>query len=330
MRVSEPKVPESLPGAAVAQLAGHEAPIQSVTFSADGQYCWTGSVDRTVRMWSPSRLDPSFPPPKNLPGDDVSISDLPRALIMQVYSLTHAVADIAVDDQALICATGNTVTWVDVVTQTSQRRWRGHTARINAVAVMAPEVAVSASYDGTVRIWDMRSRSTAAIQVLKDAKDSVTDVQVDDACIRTSSVDGVVRTYDLRMGVVQCDDMGSPIMSMAQNKQDMAVSCLDGVIRLYNLHNALLKTTVSGYHVAGQYGLPCRLTASGDILSGSEDGRTVFYDSSRGNVRQCLLGHSKPTCAVATHPTDSSVAVTASFDGQAAVVWAHSPYYMKW
>ena len=257
---------------------------------------------------------------------------------MQTYSLTHSVADIAVDDASntgaaasLICATGQMVTWTDVVTLSCQRKWREHTARVNAVAVVAPQVAISASYDATVRIWDMRSRSTASIQVLKEAKDSVTSVLVDGTCIRTASVDGSVRNYDIRMGIVQCDDMGSPITSITKLDEDnLAVSCLDGAIRIYNVNAGGRKSTLSGKHRAGQYGLRCCATADGNVVSGSEDGNTIIYDAAKGSAPQTLLGHSKPTCAIATHPTDSSVVVTSSFEGDAAVVWAHSYVYMKW
>lgn len=48
----------------------------------------------------------------------------------------------------------------------------------------------------------------APIQTLNDAKDSITSVVIQDATITTGSVDGFVRTYDLRMGQLQSDYMG--------------------------------------------------------------------------------------------------------------------------
>lgn len=53
-----------------------------------------------------------------------------------------------------------------------------------------------------------RSQMRAPIQTLNDAKDSITSVVIQDATITTGSVDGFVRTYDLRMGQLQSDYMG--------------------------------------------------------------------------------------------------------------------------
>ena len=52
--------------------------------------------------------------------------------------------------------------------------------RINCVQFNQPDssVIISGSYDATVRCWDCRSRSQDPIQVLDDAKDSISSVQV--------------------------------------------------------------------------------------------------------------------------------------------------------
>lgn len=46
------------------------------------------------------------------------------------------------------------------------------------------------------------------IQVLEDAKDSVTSVTVQEHEILSGSVDGRLRCYDLRMGMVKVDLIG--------------------------------------------------------------------------------------------------------------------------
>lgn len=227
----------------------------------------------------------------------------------------------------------------DVVTKQAKRRYQGHSGRVNAITISNnSETFLSASYDATVRIWDGRSRNQDPIQILKEAKDSVTDVQVvqndDQALIRTSSVDGVVRTYDLRKGILRCDDFSSPITSMSQTRdgQYLVVSCLDGIIRLMELDSGELVNTYEKHHTAGQYGLMCAVTADDStIVSGSEDGQCILYDIVHGTCVQSLIGHSRPTCAVAAHPKSSnaSVVITASYDGN-AIVWANSPDYMRW
>ena len=72
----------------------------------------------------------------------------------------------------------------------------------------ADGVVVSGSYDATVRLWDCKSQSTKPIQVLEEAGDSVSSLQVVGHEIVTGSVDGRMRVYDLRMGMVFVDVIG--------------------------------------------------------------------------------------------------------------------------
>ncbi|GAX28562.1 mitogen-activated protein kinase organizer 1 [Fistulifera solaris] len=343
MKVLNPKAPVKYPSCPVSRLVGHEGPAQTICFTNDGKYCLTGGVDRKVRLWNPSRLDPAFPPRPWAGGDDIPIDAIPRALPIQVYEdgITHPISALAIDEKSTTIASASekTVVVSDVVTKQAKRRLQGHSGRVNAVAISTDsETFLSASYDATVRIWDGRSRSYEPIQILKEAKDSVTDVHKvqndNEALIRTASVDGIVRTYDLRKGILRCDDFSSPITSMAQTHdgQYLVVSCLDGTIRLMEVNSGELVNTYDKHHAAGQYGLMCGVTADDStIITGSEDGQCILYDLVHGTCVQSLMGHTRPTCAVAVHPKSSnnSVVITASYDGN-VIVWANSPDYMRW
>ena len=69
-------------------------------------------------------------------------------------------------------------------------------------------VVVSGSFDATVMIWDTKSQSSKPVQVLKEAGDSVSSVQVIGWDILAGSVDGKLRIYDLRMGMLSTDTIG--------------------------------------------------------------------------------------------------------------------------
>ena len=191
-----------------------------------------GSSSSTVSAHGGNSTTPKVPPP---------------ALPIQTYfnGITHPVSALdtvtspSAPTQLLLAATEKTLVVSDLVTNQVLRRFQGHSARINSVVANDDgECYLSASYDATVCIWDGRARSaTKPIQILKDAKDSVTSVQVvqekgddstsnkknfiacSEALIRTSSVDGVVRTYDLRRGLMKCDDVGSAITGMAMTRE---------------------------------------------------------------------------------------------------------------
>lgn len=43
------------------ELVGHVGGINTVRFTNDGNYCLSGSDDRTLRLWNPHKEDPSQP-----------------------------------------------------------------------------------------------------------------------------------------------------------------------------------------------------------------------------------------------------------------------------
>jgi mitogen-activated protein kinase organizer 1 len=88
------------------------------------------------------------------------------------------------------------------------RKFLAHNHRINCLALNPYQnVICSGSYDNTVKLWDLQSRNHKPMQVLDDFKDSVTKIIVTDDSIIAGSVDGVLRTYDLRMGKLVRDSI---------------------------------------------------------------------------------------------------------------------------
>ena len=305
---------------------------------------------------------------------DVDVSKLPRALPIQTYDdgirYTPTALQVNSDSSRILIGSDKTAVLIDCVTKKVLRQFHNHTAVINSVSMFmsnnVDQVYATASYDATVCLWDARSSNTyRPIQVLKDAKDSVTAVDIcslsneNDVVIRTASVDGIVRTYDMRRGMLQCDNYGSPIVSMARSTNGsasyFAASCLDGTIRVTNETNDWNRNVVTGRakistkpivcrdgHVAGRYALECCFLANGThLLTGSENGSAVLYNISTdpGKIERTTehvsngqrfapkvreyIGHTAPTCAVAAHPTKSSVIITASYDGN-CIVWAEN------
>jgi mitogen-activated protein kinase organizer 1 len=53
-----------------------------------------------------------------------------------------------------------------------------------------------------------RSQNRTPIQILDDAKDAIQTLHIRGPRITTGSVDGHVRTYDLRMGQLRADNLG--------------------------------------------------------------------------------------------------------------------------
>lgn len=356
------------PSTPVAQLRGHaDGPIHIIRFTSDGNYCITGGNDRTVRLWNPTRVDPAYRPPMSTKlssqeyyarqyggGESVQQEQqyLPSALPMQTYSEghVHPVHAITTNSSStiLLSSSDKTLIATNLVTAQTLQKWWGHTARIEYVACLGgggdhnnntgEEIYASASYDATVRLWDARSKSKEPLMILDDAKDSVSCVSSGGkgvAQIITSSIDGKIRTYDLRNGQLITEDMSHPITSFAVSNdgRSIASSCLDGVIRLFDKYNSNHRIDARkkvfqkshSLHKSGNYKLECAFTSNDAyVVSGSECGAVVVYpgqDSMKEG--RILRRHTAPTCSVTCCPQSSRpwLIASASYDGS-AIVWA--------
>lgn len=337
---------KELPRTPSTRLVGHEGPIRDVIFSCDGNYCLTAGHDRTVRLWNPNRLDPaqmteSIPCAYTMSS---SIRQVPQALPISVYrdGHTHPVSSIAIDhgSTTIVSASEKTLVVTDVITQALKRRLHGHEGRINSVASSScPSLYASGSYDGTVRIWDGRSNNPSPVQILTQAKDSVSSIKIledDEVSIVAASVDGVVRTYDIRMSKMVVDEFGDEAVTCVAISKDTllaAVSCLGGNIHILERSSGSILDTLRGGRSTGRYALRCEFNATDDyICCGSENGDAVLYNVNSGQIVQTLTGfHTRTTSAIACHPfrDHMSVIITGSYDGN-ALVWTNgNPNYRR-
>ena len=228
--------------------------------------------------------------------------------LIQTYSAHgYEVLDIAVtDDNARFASVGGdrqVFLW-DVATGKTLRRWAGHGGRVNAVAFGGEEqqVVVSGSFDATVRLWDCKSQSAKPIQVLEDAKDSVSSICVAGCEIMTGSVDGRLRLYDIRMGMVHVDVVGQPITSVSTTLDTAAilVSTLDSTIRLFDRANGQILQSYKS-HTNSEYRIrSCLGLNDAVVVSGSEDGYLYAWDLLEGKMIEKTKAHnSKVASAVA-------------------------------
>lgn len=156
----------------------------------DGSYCLTCGSDKKLKLWNPY-----------------------KSLLLKTYGgHGNEVLDAAGScdsSQIVSCSSDKSVILWDVSTGQPMRRLRGHASTVTCVKYNEEStVAVSGSLDNTVMCWDLKSRRNEPIQVLNDAKDCITSLQVTDHEILTGSVDCSVRRYDLRNGSCHADFVG--------------------------------------------------------------------------------------------------------------------------
>ncbi|CAI9299043.1 unnamed protein product [Lactuca saligna] len=100
------------------------------------------------------------------------------------------------------------------------------TTRVNAVKFNEySSVVVAAGYDRSLRAWDCRSHSTEPIQIIETFLDSVMSICLTKTEIIAGSVDGTVRTFDIRIdGTVSLYQMMFYLVSDIAVKELIAVA----------------------------------------------------------------------------------------------------------
>lgn len=248
----------------------HNTPIHALTFSSgSGQYILTGSSDRTIRLFNPT-----------------------TSRLIQTYTAHgYEILDLAVttDNSRFVSVGGDkTVFLWDVASAQTLRRFNGHVGRVNTCAFggeggegSGESVVVSGSFDGTVKCWDLRSRSEKAIMSFAEARDGVSAVAVLGGEIYAGSTDGRVRVYDLRMGVVDVDFFGAKVavtsVSPARAGDCYLVSTLDSRVRLMErAKGRCLQTFADGGYGNETYRVRSMLAMGDAYAASGSEGRGVF------------------------------------------------------
>jgi len=295
-------------------LLGHVGPVNAVRWTRDGNYCLSCSDDRTVKLWNPHKTSTL----SAATGLTENTAGFGRSLQIKSYSGAHgyAINDVAVyqDNSCFVSAGKDRTLFVwDVTSGAVVRRISAH-SNVNALALNdVSSVVLSASYDQTVRVWDLRGQSRAgqAIQTLSDFRDSVTSVSIADGHkIIAGSVDGALRVYDLRMGLLHEDVLrgqggqggqGEPIVWATPTHNGKAVLSLrlataeaeTGGVHLHltslgstQAQGKLLQSYPGGRHES--YKAECCVLADDDkVAAGGEDGCVRVWSLQSGVLQSC-------------------------------------------
>ncbi|KAE8721951.1 hypothetical protein F3Y22_tig00014773pilonHSYRG00058 [Hibiscus syriacus] len=181
-------------------------------------------------------------------------------------------------------------------------------------------VVVTAGYDRSLRAWDCRSHSTEPIQIIDSFSDTVMSVCLTKTEIIGGSVDGTVRTFDIRIGREISDDLEQPVncISMSNDGNCILASCLDSSIRLLDRFTGELLQEYKG-HACKSYKMDCCLTNSdAHVIGGSEDGSIFFWDLVDASVVSKFQAHSSVVTSVSYHSKDNCM-ITSSVDGSVRV-----------
>lgn len=262
-------------------LAGHTNLVSRIKFTNDGSYLLSASADRRIGLFNPYNG---------------------RCVCFYENGHNGAVRDISVTDNKYkfySVGTDNYGLEWDVKQKRVVRKFESHIAALTSCHLKDDEtVFITGSEDKCVSVWDVRTRGPP-VMVLDDARDSITSVDASANSIKTGSIDGILREYDIRQGKLSELDFGSPISAFCTNhKKDEVnltlVSLLDSTIRLIDDHddgikNGSIEPTSSSCgrkqinfytgHLNKELSLHSTFDITdGYIVSGSENGDIVYWD----------------------------------------------------
>lgn len=208
-------------------------------------------------------------------------------------------------------------------------RFYGHSSRIHAVLFMesmgnssVPPILASGSDDTTVRLWDIYGNTSHPIQILEEATDAITALyyQATNGQFVTSSVDGKLRFYDLRRGLLEEIDFEAPItwFQYLPVTRAFIVNTLNSQLSMVYHQEAtgqsdgsqgesweLLKVFNDGHKNESTWLKGCITKEEDFIFMPSEDSKIVRYSIMEDKIEEFLMP-SIPLC-IASHPKSNQI-----------------------
>lgn len=305
-------------------MAGHVGPVFVVRFNTTGTHCLSGGKDRMVHLWNPYKDDNN---------------------LIKTYKGAHGyeVLDIAItklNDKFATCGGDKSIFFWDVATGRTIARMRegganggGHTSRINTISLNKDDsVLFSGGYDKMICAWDLRTKSRDPIQMISDAKDSISSLTVLEHTVTACGIDGNVYTYDIRAGTKTVDHIGHSVTSVRASNDGncLLLTCMDNCLRLLDRSNGQVLGAYQcpGLHTDAYKMDSCLTNDDAYVLAGSNDGNVYFFSlveqekvhvlggggEAAGEAKETKVGHTKPVVSVDFHPKETYL-VTASHDG---------------
>jgi WD40 repeat protein len=279
-------------------LVGHSGGIVSLAFSADGQHLASGSEDRAARVWDVGTGRPELA----LPGPESNVTFI-------AFAGGTGAGQLAVADQ-----TGTIRLWdLDAIGQRDElATLRGHQRPVNGLSFNpAADQLASGSWDKSVRLWDMQTKTQRVLTAAGDFTNSVTAVRfnADGSELAAASKDGTVRKWTMADGSVRVhkpNGEGAPIimrdLSFSPDGTLLAAACDDGSIRIWNNADGSLLEALPMNRDAEIPAKVMSVAFSPDgrqLASANEDGLIEIRQAADWTIAATLRGHTDEVWQIA-------------------------------
>jgi len=314
------------------KLVGHDAAVNSVSFSPDGKTLATGSTDQTIKLWNVETGKKI----RTFKGHDAAVNSVSfspdgKTLVTGGYDVklwnvetgeeirTFKGHDAAVksvsfspDGKTLVTGSHDVKLW-NVETGEEIRTLKGHDSYIWSVS-FSPDgkTLVTGSADRTTRLWN--AETGKEIRILKGHDDVVTNVSFspDGKTLATGSADKTIKLWNVETDLVRTlkgHDKAVNIVSFSPDGKTLASSSYPQDLKLWNVETGKEIRTLKD--------------SAGASLSFSPDGKTLavsnfavkLLDVKTGEEIRTFKGHENLVLSVKFSP-DGKLLATGSGDLQ--------------
>ncbi|RYP35406.1 hypothetical protein DL767_003813 [Monosporascus sp. MG133] len=289
------------------ELTGHSGEVFAAKFDPTGRHVASGSMDRSILLWHASGACENY---GQLTGHKGAILDLQWSRDSEI--LYSASADM------------HLASW-DLSSGTRIRRYIGHEEIINTVDTTkrGEELLISGSDDGTIGIWDPRTKN--AVDYI-ETEFPITAVAVAEAGneIYSGGIDNDIKVWDLRKKAVVYSMLGHndtvTSLRVSPDSQSLLSYSHDSTAKTWDIRPFAPTERHIRTFDGAQMGIEQNLIrASWDqagkkVAVGAGDGTVVIWSNDNGKLLYKLPGHKGTVNCAEFAPNDQPIILSASSD----------------